>query len=171
MQNNELRHWGILGMKWGIRRYQNKDGTLTEAGKKRYEKDIRDNLSKKKDNRIDTSNPDPRRWVSEDISRQKSLTDSTSTLVRNIKTIESETSPKATKKRMDLSKMSDQELRDSINREMLERQYNNLFAEEQAPTISKGRQYARSAIDVAGTALTLTGSALSIALAINELKK
>lgn len=32
----ELYHHGILGMKWGIRRYQNKDGSLTEAGKKRY---------------------------------------------------------------------------------------------------------------------------------------
>lgn len=31
-----LAHHGILGMKWGIRRYQNADGTLTEAGKKRY---------------------------------------------------------------------------------------------------------------------------------------
>lgn len=32
----ELQHWGIKGQKWGIRRYQNEDGTLTEAGKKRY---------------------------------------------------------------------------------------------------------------------------------------
>ncbi len=36
MENYELMHHGILGMKWRIRRYQNKDGTLTEEGKLRY---------------------------------------------------------------------------------------------------------------------------------------
>lgn len=36
MVENELAHHGIIGMKWGVRRYQNKDGTLTSAGKKRY---------------------------------------------------------------------------------------------------------------------------------------
>lgn len=33
--DNYLEHHGILGQKWGIRRYQNADGSLTEAGKKR----------------------------------------------------------------------------------------------------------------------------------------
>ena len=33
-----LAHWGIKGQKWGIRRYQNPDGSLTEAGKERYGK-------------------------------------------------------------------------------------------------------------------------------------
>ena len=36
--NGELTHWGIKGMKWGVRRYQNKDGSLTPAGKKRRAK-------------------------------------------------------------------------------------------------------------------------------------
>lgn len=31
-----LAHHGIIGMKWGVRRFQNKDGTLTTAGKRRY---------------------------------------------------------------------------------------------------------------------------------------
>lgn len=36
MDKNYLQHYGILGQKWGVRRYENKDGTLTEAGKRRY---------------------------------------------------------------------------------------------------------------------------------------
>jgi hypothetical protein len=153
-------------MKWGVRRYQNKDGTLTPAGKKRYDRDIQTNLSKKKDSRIDTSKPDPNRWVKEDIIRKKKVTDASSKLVTDLQNVEKKTR----KQKMDLSKMTDKELRDRINRELLEKQYNDLFAPEIAPSISKGRDFAKKTLDVAGTTLTLTSSALAIALAIKELK-
>ena len=35
--NNDLQHHGIKGQKWGVRRFQNKDGDLTLAGRKRYD--------------------------------------------------------------------------------------------------------------------------------------
>ena len=36
--SNELYHYGVKGMRWGVRRYQNPDGSLTAAGKKRVSK-------------------------------------------------------------------------------------------------------------------------------------
>lgn len=44
MENTYLVHHGILGQKWGARRFQNPDGSLTSAGQKRYLK----NYKKKK---------------------------------------------------------------------------------------------------------------------------
>lgn len=170
MDSSVLTHHGVLGMKWGVRRYQNKDETLTEQGQKRYDRDIKNNLAKKKDSRIDTSSPDPKRWVKEDTERKKKLVDTGSDLVKEMKNLENRSSPKPTRVKMDLSKMSDKEMRDKINRELLEQQYNKLFSEVSQPTISRGRQYLRNVLNVAGDVLTVTSSSLAIALAIKELK-
>ena len=49
--SDELCHYGIRGMRWGIRRYQNPDGTLTEAGRKRVSKlhDSNSRLTERRD--------------------------------------------------------------------------------------------------------------------------
>lgn len=84
-QMDYLAHHGILGMKWGVRRYQNEDGSLTKEGMKRYAREER--LTEKR----------------EDVKYRSTLTD--------------------------------QELRDKINRLQLERQLRQLTDEE----INRGR--------------------------------
>lgn len=165
----ELWHHGIKGQRWGVRRYQNSDGSLTAAGKKRYDRDIRENNAKKKENRAIIDGPDPKRWVTEDLDRSKQLVDAHGNLVKELKKTEELTRPKSIPKRFDLSKMSDQDLRNRINRELLEQQYNKLFADTSPVQVSKGRAILQDTLDVAGSVLAITGSALSIALAIKKL--
>lgn len=167
-----LTHHGIKGQRWGVRRFQNADGTLTSEGQRRYARDIRENNAKKKDNRIkdlEETGPDPDRWVREDLTRSKKTVDATSDLVKEFKKIEQTATPKTTTRKLDLSKMSDKEMRDKINRELLEQQYNKLFADTSSSQVSKGREALRGTLEIAGSVLAIAGSSLSIAIALREL--
>lgn len=170
MNQNELMHFGTKGMKWGIRRYQNKDGSLTASGQKRYDRDVAANAKRKKDKRLPEEGlKDPNRWVREDNERTKGLVDATSRLNNDLKNANRESLNRAKNNRpkMDLSNMTDKEMRDQINRAILERQYNDMFAPQK---VSRGREFVTNALEIVGSTLAITSSALGIALSIKDLK-
>lgn len=167
MENNTLTHWGVKGMKWGVRRYQTKDGYLTDAGRKRYARDSRENPDRYKNKKGQITKPDVNRWAKEDLSRSRRLVDETSQMTNKLKNANDTAIRNKPKNKMDLSSMSDKEMRDQINRALLEKQYNDMFAPQNT---SRGREYASQMLETAGTVLAISSSALGIALAIKELR-
>lgn len=123
---NELMHWGIKGMKWGVRRYQNKDGSLTPAGRKRYAQE----MAKLKEE--------------EKIAKNKLRTQAKlNKLEEQRKEVEALKSgkhlPKVTQNtsKPSVKDMSDEELRRVVNRMMLEQQYSKLRPEQ----VSTGKKF------------------------------
>ena len=147
--NELLYHWGVKGMKWGVRRYQNADGTLTEAGKKRK------------------NNNQANKWVKEDGESAKQIVDSARQISSDTKRLVDNSIKNNPKTKMDLSNMTDKELRDQINRAYMEKQYNELFAPQKS---TKGREYASQILETTGIVLAITGSALQIALNMKKLR-
>ena len=70
---DELYHHGILGMKWGVRRYQNYDGSLTDAGRKRAEYKI-NKAFKKSDKAIMKYKSYDRQYKLADAEAKEALT-------------------------------------------------------------------------------------------------
>ena len=171
--NTDISHFGILGMKWGVRRYQNKDGSLTNAGKKQKVKSSKDMTDdelissiKRKSLESTYDRQNKQNKQKSKLQLTKDIFDLSSQATNQLRNINQRSRP--SKKRMNLSKMTDQQLRDKINRENLERQYNDLFSSEE--TISKGKRIVSSILDNAGTVLSVGASSLGIALAIKEFK-
>lgn len=136
--NNELYHHGIKGMKWGIRRTPAQLGHPT--GKI-------------------------------DLKKTKNKVDAAGTIVNETKNINNTASKKAQKKaqKQKLSEaktMSDQELRERVNRLNMEQQYVRMSTEQ----INAGRSNVSSVLNNVGTAINVASSALAIAVAIQKLK-
>lgn len=158
-----LQHSGIKGMKWGVRRYQNKDGSLTDAGKKRRNAEY-DGLNKKQK---DKYKADPDKWVKDDITTTKRVVDESSHAINRAKQMNDNSLRNRPKAKMDLSNMTDEQMRKEINRAMLEKQYNDMFAPQKQ---AKGREFASKFLEVGADVLAVTGSALGIALAVQQLR-
>lgn len=206
----ELYHHGIKGMKWGVRRYQNKDGTLTAAGKRRartdYASEARSMSDQELRSKVNRLNLEKRYYdMSKSNSRSSGNFDvaskalgsasgvgriakgglelagrSTSSvkvanqgvegLSKSVsaakKISDISASQKAVKRnRSKLENMSDQDLRDAVNRMDLERQYSSLRTEN----VNRGRTTVSNILDVAGDVLAVGASAITIAVGINKL--
>lgn len=101
------------------------------------------------------------------LARAKGHVDSASGILKEAKNINSSVSNiRSTSSRKNLSSMSDQELRDRVNRMNMEQQYSMLSSNQ----TSKGQTYVKNTLEVAGSTLAITSSALAIALSIKKLK-
>lgn len=172
MNRNELYHHGIKGQRWGIRRFQNEDGTRTAAGKKRYAESLSDEEKSAIVKRTNIEKAYRKAQVENSrIKPVKEIIDQSQSSMNALKRISDDSIKNSTKKlKLDLSQMTDKEMRDKINRQLLENQYNNLFAPE-VSTVTKGQKAVNSVLSYAGTVLTLGSTALGIALTIKSLRK
>lgn len=208
--NGELYHHGIKGQRWGVRRYQNKDGTLTNAGKKRRkqrnddvstlsDKELRDrvnrmNLEKRY---VNLSKDDPaRRGRGFDTASKVATTGANATnLYRNVNELNNTNSPYANaanqgfnaasrtlstaKKVKNITddkhaekqaarrakELSDDELRDIVNRMDLERQYSSLKQDD----VERGRLRATEVLDVVSDVAAISASIVGIAVGLKKL--
>lgn len=137
----ELYHHGTKGMKWGVRRYQNKDGSLTPAGIKRYNREVQ----KLKDREASIKAKEKAKKYQDKLDKKKSELDEREAALKGKPASKSTSKPTATNKQSptkSIKDMSDAELRAVVNRLQLEQQYRNLNPQQ----VSKGKKFVDSVV-------------------------
>lgn len=138
----ELYHHGTKGMKWGIRRYQNKDGSLTPAGVKRYNREVQ----KLKDREASIKAREKARTYQAKLDKKKSELDEREAALKGKPTSKNMSKPATTNKQgpsKSIKDMSDAELRAIVNRMQLEQQYRSLAPQQ----VSKGKKFVDSVLN------------------------
>lgn len=138
----ELYHHGTKGMKWGIRRYQNKDGSLTPAGIKRYNREVQ----KLKDREASIKAKEKAKKYQDKLDKKKSELDEREAALRGKPTSKGASKTTATNKQgpsKSIKDMSDAELRAIVNRMQLEQQYRSLAPQQ----VSKGKKFVDSVLN------------------------
>ena len=140
---SDLRHHGIKGQKWGVRRFQNKDGSLTPAGAKRYSAD--------------------------DYKSALDKVNKADKTLKDVKKMRNEAEAKTYEKKIkyDLSKMSDKDLQQAVNRLNMEERYTQIMA--QRHRLEQGEDKVNKILNAAGSVLTGAATALTIAAVMKEL--
>ena len=144
MNNQELMHYGVKGMRWGVRK-SGVSSTGSTPKKKLSAKDYND-LKKG----VDETNRSVSSYSNYRTNKQKR------------KAIKNAT------KDVNIEKMTDKELREKVNRLNMEQQYVNLVTNK--AVMNSGKTKVDRTLEVAGDVLTVTSSALAIAVAVKQLK-
>lgn len=169
---NSLKHSGIKGMHWGVRRYQNEDGTLTEEGKARYGKQINEIIKANKgevSKEVATNyvlKKESDRLYEEDafkaVKASKDLTDGIQNVGKSVANVIPDKPGKTV--RGQYPDLSDQELQKRVNRIQLEQRYSDLKGDTKY--VKSGEEKTREAIQTITAATALAGSVIGLVIAI-----